>query len=229
MPSMMEIYNKHAANYDALVNAEDVEGNLKHLLHSKIDWAGKTVYEPGIGTGRVTRLFIQQAKKVYGFDREQHMLNQCSKNLIEFIEKLELGVCDNTDLTIVDEKVDVFIEGWSFGHTIIEAGDEYTSVFRKIMDRIRQIAEPEAMIVIIESLGTNVSDPEAPNEQLRNFYEHMESRYGFLRNIISTDYDFPSHIEAARIMGFFFGKEMEESILDKKAARIPEYTGVWIL
>ena len=53
---MSEIYRRHHAGYDRLVNAEDHAGHLAAFLRSLVDWRGRTVLEGGLGTGRVPEL-----------------------------------------------------------------------------------------------------------------------------------------------------------------------------
>lgn len=228
MPEMREIYKKHAGNYDELVNAEDHKNNIAEFLSTTINWSDKVVYEAGIGTGRVTRMYIDSAKRCYGFDRENHMLEQCQLNLNSYANKLKLEVADNLDLTKIDEGVDVFIEGWSFGHTMSDSGTDYKSVFGKIYDGISSQMESRGVFVIMETLGTNVTEPSVPGKSLENFYRLLEEEYAFTRHTIETDYSFSTVKEAVRVMGFFFGEKMAADIRSSKLSVIPEFTGVWI-
>jgi len=91
MPTMYEIYQNHATEYDELVTAEDHQDNLGKYLRSIINWDDRIVYEAGIGTGRVTGYFLQRIKKCYGFDREEHMLEKCRENHQAYSDKLILA------------------------------------------------------------------------------------------------------------------------------------------
>ena len=229
MPNMMEIYKKHAPNYDELVNAEDYRQNLNTFLLEAIDWREKTVIEAGIGTGRVTRIYMDQVRRIFGFDREQHMLDQCRKNLHQCDpEKLILDMADNTRLPPILESADIFIEGWSFGHTVGENKTTFETVFKNIHETICRMLKPNGIIVLIETLGTNTTEPGAPSQTLASFYKLLENQYQFHRHVISTDYKFPSCQEAARVMGFFFGEQMEADILKSGICIIPEFTGIWV-
>ncbi|MDZ7793936.1 MAG: hypothetical protein U5P10_09675 [Spirochaetia bacterium] len=73
MPKMSEIYKKYATEYDKLVTAEDYQNNLTEELLNKIEWDKKIVYEAGIGTGRLSKIYIDKIEKLYGFDREAHI------------------------------------------------------------------------------------------------------------------------------------------------------------
>ena len=228
MPDMMEIYKKYAVNYDELVTTEDYQKNLTHFLYENIIWYNKTVYEAGIGTGRVTKMYIDSIQRAYGFDRESHMLETCRQNLCSHLDKLILAEGENTDLKSVPEPVDIFLEGWSFGHTIIEHAQNYPSVFKRIYENLCEIVKNNGKMIFIETLGTNVDTPAAPNGTLEEFYHHIETEYQFTRYTIATDYRFSDYTEAARVMGFFFGEEMSREILKTQRAIIPEFTGIWV-
>ncbi|MDI6780393.1 MAG: class I SAM-dependent methyltransferase [Bacteroidota bacterium] len=100
-----------------LVLHEDYQQNLKKLMHSLVSWENKVVVEAGIGTGRVTNLYIEKAKQVYGFDCAPHMLTKLKTNLSDNLHKIKLYNADNLNLLEPPAKGDIFIEGWSFGHT----------------------------------------------------------------------------------------------------------------
>lgn len=227
MPSMQEIYQKHAVSYDELINAEDYQQNLDEFLLKNIKWKNKIVYEAGIGTGRITRIFADQAAKVFGFDREKHMLEKCNKNLTEYKEIINLKQGQNTCLPLISEKADIFIEGWSFAHTIVDAGENFKLAFDAMYNGITRNLKPEGTIILIESLGTNVDKPYIHNPNLKKFYKYIEEKYSFKIEIVATDYKFESSFEAARIAGFFFGKEMSDEIKRKDIKIVPEFTGIW--
>ncbi len=225
MPSMYEIYQNHAPKYDELVNAEDYRQNLRNYLRTNIDWKGKQVIEAGIGTGRITRFYIDLAESVFGYDRESHMLEQCRENLNAFSEKLHLHEQENVHLNA--EPADIFIEGWSFGHTIIQNESDFDSAVPHLLESVFGCVKSGGTVIIVESEGTNVDTPKVKTPCLSRFYRVLENEYGFTRTTISTDYRFSSIEEASRIMGFFFGEDMGEEIFRQKRSVIPEFTGIW--
>jgi SAM-dependent methyltransferase len=243
MADMMDIYKRYAVNYDELVMAEDYQGNLSAFMLDEFNWDGKTVYEAGIGTGRVTSIFIDRVDMCYGFDREQHMLDRCRRNLSKFSDRLCLAPCDNTDLTIPPVKADTFIQGWSFGHVMVDNAAQFQKIFHIIHEKINEILKPDGTIILIETMGTNVSEPGAPLPVLSDFYGLLENEYHFSRKVLDTSYRFNDVTEAARIMGFFFGEQMAENILKCASSNntancnlsgnnhlskvIPEFTGIW--
>ena len=227
MPSMYEIYRRHRAEYDRLVNAEDHERHLPEFLDSLVDWRGKTVLEGGLGTGRVTELFIERARRVVGCDREAHMLEAARERLARFADKLELRVADNFGLPLLTEKADVFIEGWSWGHAVVDGPGEVEAIAEALFAQTRKNLVPGGLVVLIETLGTNALSPAAPHPRLAEFYQLLQSRFGLRQTAICTDYRFPSVVEAAEVLGFFFGESMQKAVLSAGVPVVPEWTGVW--
>ena len=227
MPSMYDIYRRHRAEYDRLVNAEDHEGHLPAFLRSILDWRGKTVLEGGLGTGRVTETFIESVRRVVGCDREVHMLEAARERLARFADKLELRVADNFGLPLLTEKADVFIEGWSWGHAAVDGPGDIEAIAEALFAQVRKNLVPGGSVVLIETLGTNSPSPAAPHPRLAEFYQVLQSRFGLRQTAISTDYRFPSVAEAAEVLGFFFGDAMAQAVRANDSAIIPEWTGVW--
>jgi ubiquinone/menaquinone biosynthesis C-methylase UbiE len=229
MPSMYEIYEKHSVQYDELVRYEDHQQNLKKLLNSLVSWENKTVIEAGIGTGRITHLYIEKVKHLYGLDRSPHMLEGLKKNLDNHLNKIELFSADNLHLPELSEKGDIFIEGWSFGHTVSDNEDDAGRIVDLLVRDTVRMTKEDGVIIFIETLGSNSEIPKPPKESLSKFYYWLENKYSFTRHEISTDYNFPSVEEAARITGFFFGEDFGQIILRAGKAIVPEWTGVWVL
>jgi len=238
VPSMEEIYQGHSDRYDELVTREDREHHLATALSALCSWDGAAVIESGIGTGRVTKLYIESVKSVLGFDRSQHMLDQAARNLQEWNEKISLKTAEHRALPVADGTADRFIEGWAFGHAIVDAGERSSDV-RNATDAL--VAETERVcrsggsITIIETLGTNVEEPTPPRETFAEFYDRLETHHGFARVVVSTDYWFSSAEEAIRVCGYFFGDGMAEALERRfeavppaaEGAIVPEYSGIW--
>ena len=227
MPAMYDIYRRHRIEYDRLVNAEDREHHLPAFLRSIADWRGKTVLEGGLGTGRVTELFIDDARRVVGCDREAHMLEAARERLARFADKLELRVADNLDLPLLPEKADVFIEGWSWGHAVVDGPGEVEAIAEALFAQTRKNLVPGGLVVLIETLGTNALSPAAPHPRLAEFYQLLQSRFGLRQTALSTDYRFATPAEAAEVLGFFFGDAMGKAVRANGSAIVPEWTGVW--
>lgn len=223
---MDEIYQKHADRYDELVDAEDYLGNLPRFLLSLVKWQGARVLEAGTGTGRVTRFYAEHAAEIYCCDRSEHMLSRAVSNLSPFLPKIQFLTADNLTLPHFRKPLDIFIEGWSFGHVILEQ-DEVPSTTRKLLANIERNLLPGGMMIIIETLGTAVPTPEVPHPLLSKFYEELQHVHSFRSQILRTDYQFDSPSRAADVLGFFFGEEMRDIVLKMDSHIIPEWTGIW--
>ena len=226
---MTEIYKSRSDAYDELVNHEDYMNNLGNFLNKQIDWRDKVVCEAGIGTGRVANYYIPEVKRCYGFDREDHMLEKCAKNLAEYQSKLTLANRDNLDLNEIDMKADIFVEGWSFGHTVMENSGRLEETSEALVGNAKKLVKDGGRIILIESAGTNVDEPTFKNAVLDKFLKSLELKYNFKKKILRTDYSFPDFRDAARTMGFFFGPEMGGDIKRSRKSIIHEFTGIWVL
>jgi SAM-dependent methyltransferase len=227
MPSMYEIYRRHRAEYDQLVAAEDHARHLPEFLNSIVDWRGKAILEGGLGTGRVTEMYIELARRVTGFDLESHMLAASRSRLARFADKLELRPADNLDLPLLSEKADLFIEGWSWGHSIVDGPGPVAAIAEALFENIRKNLVADGFVILIETLGTNCTLPVPPHPRLEEFYRLLEDRYGLQKTALSTDYQFSSPQDAAATLGFFFGESMQQAILSANSCTIPEWTGLW--
>jgi hypothetical protein len=67
MSDMFKVYQNYSNLYDELVNHEDYENNLCKFLNNNIQWDNKVVGEFGIGTGRVTKTYIDKVQKVFAY------------------------------------------------------------------------------------------------------------------------------------------------------------------
>ena len=228
MPSMYEIYDHYASEYDALISHEDHENNLFNTLRNRFDWVDATVVETGIGTGRVTRTYVDLAGQVLGFDRSVHMLDQAARNLAPWVGKLRLGPAGHTALPVPDGVADIFIEGWAFGHVAVDRPDETQAVVRELIGEAERVTRQSGTIILIETLGTNTDEPAAPLPVLSDFYRVLEKKHGFVRDVIQTDYLFDSPDQAGELCGFFFGKEMRDSVRARGDVIVPEFTGIWV-
>lgn len=228
MPSMTEIYEKHSIEYDELVKFEDYENNLKTTLHRLNTFTNQVVAEFGTGTGRLTKTFIKDVNRAFCFDRSKHMLDKARINLEKYNEKIIFENLDHSAVIEKQLKADIAIEGWAFGHTLFNNTNEFSDIVKTLITNCEKITKPSGKIIIIETLGTNVDEPNPPGDLLRKFYNTLEEEYGFSKTIVRTDYKFPSQEDAERIMGFFFGEWIIDEIQKRNSSTIPEYTGIWV-
>jgi SAM-dependent methyltransferase len=227
VPSMYEIYDRHATEYDRLVSAEDYQGNLARHLLDLADWRGRSILEAGTGTGRLTRIYAESAASITCLDRSVHMLETAARHLERYRHKIHFLQADNLSLPRMDSKADIFLEGWSWGHSIVDQPEPVHVVCNRLFDGVRRNLASDGMIIIIETMGTNVTKPRPPHPRLAEFYQLLEEAYSFKSAVIRTDYSFKTVEDAAKTMGFFFGTEMEQDITQNRITVIPEWTGVW--
>jgi ubiquinone/menaquinone biosynthesis C-methylase UbiE len=227
MPNMSEIYQHHAAEYDELVNHEDYENNLGRALHTMFDFNDKVVCEYGCGTGRLTKLYIEQAAQAYCYDREPHMLARFQVNLAPHLPKISWGLLDNLAQPALDQKVDFVMEGWSFGHTIMDHQAQMAEVVATLVRNGTAVVKPEGTLIFIETLGSNSAVPQPPTPALADFYTLLETTHGFQRVVVKTDYRFADVASAERVFSFFFGAQMAQGIRERNSPLVEEFTGVW--
>jgi len=227
MPTMYEIYDNHSIEYDELVKHEDYKRNLPSTLNSIFDFNKKSVIELGVGTGRLTRLYIDSIESLLCFDRSQHMLDKAKINLQQFNEKITYDLCDNNTISRISNKADFVIEGWSFGHTVFDHQDKAEIKVDELVENCASLLKPGGQIIMLETLGTDTEEAKAPAEFLDLFYKRLENEHAFKRVVIETDYRFETVEEAARIMGFFFEGDTSESVKKKNSTIIKEFTGLW--
>ncbi len=225
---MEEIYAEYADGYEELVRHEDYQGNLRSFLSRLADWNGRAVVEAGCGTGRVTRLYADEVVRAVCFDRSPHMLAYAESAVGQGRPHLEFAISDNENLPLLGGAFDLFVEGWSFGHSAVDATDrELERVTDRLLTRACGNVRIGGTVILIETLGTNTESPEAPHERLAGFYRLLERKHGFSRHVVRTDYRFDTPDAAVRVMGFFFGERMAELIAERGAMVIPEWTGIW--
>ena len=227
MASMYEIYQRHHDAYDRLVNAEDHRSALPDFLLSAIDWQGRTVLEGGTGTGRVTQIYAPLARHITCLDLEPHMLEAAAERLVAWADKITFRAANNLDLPQLAEPADIFIEGWAWGHSIVDAPGSVEATAERLFANIRKNLLPGADVILIETMGTNRPEPGAPLPRLGKFYDLLKEQYGFTETVLATDYRFPTVQDAAETLGFFFGDDMKQDIRDAGATVIPEWTGIW--
>jgi len=158
------------------------------------------------------------------------MLDFARKSLAARSDKIRFMWADNENLPDLGARFDVFIEGWSFGHSIMACEGEKKIL--EMTDTLHRNAaknlSPGGTILIIETLGTNAEMPYPPDPKLKVFYDALVKTHGYVQYKIKTDYKFPDNEKAVEVMGFFFGEEMKRTVFARGTAIIPEWTGVWV-
>jgi SAM-dependent methyltransferase len=226
------IYREHAEEYHALVMREDHESRLLPAILSAVDLRGRDVVELGAGTGRVTALVAPLAARVRAFDRSPAMLERAARYLADRSEPLppgrvSLARAANTAVPLPDACADAVVEGWSFGHSVVDAGGEWEAAARALLDESFRLLRPGGTLVVIETLGTGLARPAAPHPALARWYAWLEGPRGFSSAWVRTDYRFLSTDEADRLAGLFFGERFACEPGPGGTAILPECTGIW--
>lgn len=228
MVDYQSVYRNNARAYDVVVRAEDCDGALEKALLPFLK-PGFTVLEVGIGTGRLTELLIRNDCNVRGFEQAQAMLD-IAKERLNKVEGggWEIALGDARDLPLKDFKAELAVSGWVLGHMTEWDGENWRNSVDLSIREMQRIV-PHGPIIIFETLGSGTETPGAPNDALAQYYQHLEGHYGFVKNVLSTDYQFDSVQQAADSTRFFFGDEFANKVLSNGWARIPEFTGMWVL
>jgi len=121
----------------------------------------------------------------------------------------------------------VVTAGWAIGHLRGWHADEWQTQIGRVLQEMRRVVAPGGVVIIMETLTTGALTPAPPTPGLAEYYAWLENEWGFVRETISTDYQFASVDEAAARSEFFFGPELAEKIRANGWARVPEWTGVW--
>lgn len=223
-----EIYAQHAAEYDELVSAEDCDGNLIPALEQICPLRGARVLELGIGTARIARQILDRVAYLVGVDRAPAMLEVARARLsaLSEVATWELLAADARDLPLAAGWADLAVAGWVFGHFREWMPANWKDELGRALAELSRVLAPGGVIVLIETLGTGATTPQAPTPGLAEYYEHLEAQ-GFARVAIRTDYRFADVQTAARITGFFFGEAFAARVLREGWARVPECTGLW--
>jgi ubiquinone/menaquinone biosynthesis C-methylase UbiE len=224
-----QIYARHAAEYDALVSAEDCDGHLLPALEALAPVAGARVLEVGAGTGRITRLLVGRGARVVGVDRAPAMLEVARRRLeaMNAPSAWELHCADAAELPVPDAWADVAVAGWVFGHFRLWMPADWRAAIGRALGEMRRALKPGGALIVIETLGTGREDPAPPSPELAEYFAWLEAEHGLRRAAIRTDYLFPDVATAAATTGFFFGEAFGERVRRERWKRIPECTGLW--
>jgi len=224
----LTIYQKHADDYDRLVNAEDCDHHLRPAIERHVPLNGAAVLEVGAGTGRVTRLLLAGGAKVFASDQSPAMLQVARTHLAAFNRSTWSLICaDGRAQPVASRWADLAIAGWVFGHQRGWNPMGWRESVKRGLDEMARALNPSGVVIIIETLGTGSEVPAAPTAELEEYYHWLESEQGFTRESLRTDYQFATIDEAAAVTGFFFGDDFAARVRHEAWLRVPECTGLW--
>lgn len=220
--SFHEIYASGAEGYQALVGAEDADGNLPSALGELIA-PGTSTVEIGAGTGRVTRILSSLAIPVVATEPSPAMQKVAT----------QLGLGPTTALCRAEAAALPFaagsfgcaVAGWVFGHYVEWQPDGWRHEIGRFLAECERVTNG-GRVIVVETLGTGHELPSPPTP-LVDYYRFLEQDHGFERQWIRTDYSFATIDEAATVCGAFFGAEFEQTVRAKQWSRVPECTGIW--
>lgn len=222
------IYSSEAASYDLLVSREDVEGNLLPALNEVASLEDGLVVELGTGTGRLARLAAPLAARVVALDGSAHMLAVAQKRLPAVgMKNWSLAVADNRRLPLPNRLADAALAGWTISHLTSSRPLDWPAHIDRAVGEMIRVLRPGGAAVIVETLGTGQERPRPPGETLAAYYRRLETRHGFARRWIRTDYRFASLEEAERLTAFFFGPTLADRVRREGLIELPECTGIW--
>lgn len=222
----INIYQRHADLYDAMVSREDYQGHLLPALYHAAPLDGAFVVEFGAGTGRLTRLLTPHAAFVAAFDISPHMLRTAAPTLPAG-GAWSLAAADNAHMPLRAGVADVVMAGWSLGHATGWYPDTWRASIGAALREMLRLLKPDGTAVILETMGTGYADAAPPNETLAAYYAWLEETWGFTRQVIRTDYRFESVDEADKLTRFFFGDALADRIRAESLTLLPESTGIW--
>ncbi len=222
------IYNHLPETYDAFVSREDWEGNIERTLLDIRRPDGLDVVEIGAGTGRLTALLAERAKSVAAFDESSAMLDIARKRLLKIPHnRWSLSVSDNCRIPLNSASADLVVGGWTLGHLTEWYVGDWEEKLDAVMLELRRLQRPTCTVVLFETMGTCTETPAAPTNALARYYELLETRYGFKKVVIRTDYKFANETEAEQSMRFFFGAALGDKVKAIGSNVVMEWTGVW--
>jgi ubiquinone/menaquinone biosynthesis C-methylase UbiE len=184
------------------------------------------VLDLGSGSGRIPLLLKDSNREMVAVDLHHAMLREQAEQVRAIGRSWPLLQADLRSLPLANGWADVSIAGWAIGHFTGWYPDWKTEASRAVGE-MQRATQPGGALIILETLGTGVLEPAAPNASLASYYAWLESELGFTRQVVSTDYDFGSVERAAELCGFFFGEQLAERVRANTWSRVPEWTGVW--
>lgn len=222
------IYTHEAERYDRMVSREDQHGHLFAALMEIAPLQDAVVVDLGAGTGRVTRLMTFLSRQVIALDVAPAMLRVAHERLSESgMLNWSLAVADNVRIPLATNSAQVAVEGWSFGHAVSWYPDDWRAQISGAIDEMTRVVAPGGVIILIETLGTGVKQPEPPHEGLAEMYRWLEQDLNFSHRWVRTDYQFESVEEADELTRFFFGDELADGLVNQQKLILPECTGIW--
>ena len=230
MDHYQQIYSQQAADYQRMIAAEDVDGNLLAALQEITPLQGKRILDLGSGTGRLPVMFTEANGKpgqIVALDLQYAMLRENLHQREACTRTWTLLQTDMRRIPLAEGWADVVIAGWAVGHLTGWYPTSWRDEISQVLAEMQRMVVPGGRLIILETLGTGSLKPTPPSRSLVTLYAWLEEVWAFSRQVIRTDYQFADVEEAVRSTEFFFGAGLAERIRKYGWARLPEWTGLW--
>lgn len=96
-----------------------------------------------------------------------------------------------------------------------------------MLAEMQRIVKPGGTVVLVETMGAGLRNPQAPTRELAQLYAYWQAAYDLSYRWIRTDFQFASLQEAEELMRDFFGDELTDAVLARGKTIVPECTGIW--
>jgi ubiquinone/menaquinone biosynthesis C-methylase UbiE len=222
------VYTNRAAAYHRMIAAEDVDGNLLSTIKSLTRLSGKRVLDLGSGSGRIPLLLGNLAGHLIGLDIHSAMLNENRVQRQKCGGSWDLLQADLRRIPLPAQWADLITAGWAIGHLRSWFQGDWQGQIGQALAEMLRVVKPGGTIIVMETLGTGNTDPAPPTAELGEYYTWLEEKWGFIRRVIRTDYQFESVESAVAQTEFFFGADLAKTIQERGWARLPECTGLWV-
>lgn len=227
MSHFKNIYSRQAGDYHRLIAAEDTDNNLLPALESVTPLAGKQLLDLGTGTGRLPILLASQVESVVGLDLYADMLKENQHQRTQHGGLWDLLQANMRALPLKSDSADIVTAGWAIGHLRDWFADDWQAVMAQVIREMHRVAKPNGCLLIMETMTTGSLQPAPPTSALAEYYQWLETEWGFTGQVVQTDYQFATVDEAVAHTEFFFGPELSTTIRAHHWARLPEWTGLW--
>jgi ubiquinone/menaquinone biosynthesis C-methylase UbiE len=208
MPTEQEIYQKHAEQYERLIQREDYQGHVLRAVEQICPLKGLDVIDLGAGTGRLTRILAPHVGNIKAYDASAHMLARAQSTLHGMgLTNWQASVADLRHVPVPDACADLVIAGWSFCYLAVWGGEKWREDLEQGYQEMLRILRPGGVIILLETMGTAQESPNPP-EHLSGYFGWLAEK-GFQSTWIRTDYRFSSLAEAEELSRFFFGEKLE--------------------
>jgi SAM-dependent methyltransferase len=224
MDHFIEIYTRQATEYHRMIVPEDTDGNLLPAITQVTPLLNKRILDLGTGTGRLPLLFGNQPAVVVGLDLHNDMLREQQQQSTP-VTGLVQG--DMQQLPVVDGWADLITAGWALGHFTGWYPDNWKQKMNVVLNEMHRAAATDGILIILETLTTGSTVQAPPTPALAEYYDWLETEWGFSRREIRTDFEFATVDEAVKLTRFFFGETLATRIRQNNWSRLPEWTGLW--